>query len=75
MSAARVTRATASAGVSGDWYADASTLGIAPGASYPAQLATDLGNGQPFAFVRFDGNQTAHYRQLDGTLILKVWND
>jgi hypothetical protein len=57
------------------WYADASTLGFKPGERYPAQLATDLGNRQPFVFQRFDGNQTAIYSQALGCLTLKVWND
>jgi hypothetical protein len=34
-----------------------------------------LGNGQPFEFQRFDGNQTAVYKQSFGCLVLKVWND
>jgi hypothetical protein len=57
------------------WYIDASELGIAPGAAYPAQIDTDLGNGRPFIFVKFDGNQTAIYEQEFGALHLKVWND
>lgn len=57
------------------WYADASTLDIRPGANYPARLDTALGNGQPFVFQRFDGNGTAIYLQALGCLTLKVWND
>lgn len=57
------------------WTIDASELGLAPGAAYPAQIETDLGNGQPFIHTHFDGNQTAHYAQALGCLILKVFND
>jgi hypothetical protein len=57
------------------WYADASALGLKPGATYPAHLETALGNQQPFVFQRFDGNGTAIYLQAMGCLLLKVWND
>jgi hypothetical protein len=57
------------------WSIDASELGIAPGAKYPATIETDLGNGQPFVINHFDGNGTALYQQALGCLLLKVWND
>lgn len=57
------------------WYIDASELEIKPGAAYPAELKTNLGNGQPFVFQAFDNNGTAAYSQAAGCLTLKVWND
>jgi hypothetical protein len=57
--------------------ADAPELGFPPG-KYPAyvKVVPKVGNGEVFEFERFDGNQTAHYRQpgISG-LALHVWND
>lgn len=57
------------------WCIDASELGIAPGAQYPAYIPTKLGNGQPFGFTHVDGNGSHHYAQPYGCIRLTVWND
>lgn len=53
---------------------DASELGIAPGA-WPRTIATDIGNGQPFVFVRAKGEEAVIYRQQLGCIELHVIND
>ena len=52
--------------------AEASELGLAPG-EVPQQLATDLGNGQPFRLVHVQ--REILYRQEAGSLQLVVFND
>lgn len=57
---------------------DASQLRIPPG-TLPTEIPTELGNGQPFIFLRWDRTHpeepTAVYRQYLGCIELTVWND
>lgn len=61
-----------------DYFTDASTLGLPPG-QWPGRIATELGNRQPFVFVRLvndgDSASAAIYRQLCGCVNLTVFND
>lgn len=54
---------------------EASDLGITPG-NFPQRIETDLGNGQPFLFVRVqDDGFTYVYAQQFGCVFLHVFND
>jgi hypothetical protein len=57
-----------------NYCADASELGFAPG-QWPGLLATDIGNGNGFAFAGLDEEGTAHYHQIAGCVSLTVFND
>lgn len=56
------------------FVADASCLGIAPGAALPRTIGTDLGNGQPFILQRVTA-EVAEYRQDFGCITLTIFND
>jgi|HubBroStandDraft_6_1064221.scaffolds.fasta_scaffold00530_22 hypothetical protein len=60
------------------WVTEASDLGL-PVGSFPPQIATDLGNGQPFIYGYADMNEGdvagVHYYQCNGVLGLLVIND
>jgi hypothetical protein len=56
------------------WYsAEASSLGMDPGL-WPTKIETDLGNGQPF-IREFLSEAGGEYRQGNGLLKLRIWND
>jgi hypothetical protein len=63
----------ASAGALATYVGEASTLGIAPGAT-PRLIDTDLGNGRPFVFIQAD-DEVAIYRQDCGSIDLHILND
>ena len=55
---------------------EASDLGIKAGQPFPRSIDTDLGNGQPFQFVRTqDEGFTYVYAQQFGCTFLHVFND
>lgn len=75
MDARTITLEVATQTSHGRFVAEASELGIAPGGGYPAEIATNLGNGHPFAFLSFTADGGAEYRQSAGCITLLVLND
>jgi hypothetical protein len=68
-----ITRDMVSASDVHTFYADASDLGWPPG-HWPNSVPTDMGNGQPFLLWSRIADY-ALYRQGNGVLVLRVWND
>lgn len=63
-----------------EYATEASTVGLAPG-TWPDQIPTDLGNGQPLrkvAVIRnFDSGEIEHvtYAQQAGLELVRIFND
>lgn len=53
---------------------EASTLGW-PVGQVPVAIDTDLGNKMPFMLTFVDEDGTANFRQANGCITLKVFND